>query len=221
MCEREKASTSVRPVLSATTGTRAATASTASTSRRPSATPSTASATTSTDVVAGEVVEHLREADVHRVPEPDAETDAEPLAGGLERERVVDPAALRDDREAAGRELRRRPDEARTEPGGRVEEARGVRAEDPEPGLAAERRERRLELLALGTRLGPAARMDDRGADARLGALGERAGHGRDRDREQRQVDRLRERRRSVRSRVARRRSSPRGFTANDAGCGR
>ena len=79
-------------------------------------------------LVVREVAEDVGESDVGCVPEPDAEADAKPLAGREEGERMVDPAALGDDREAACRKIRCRADERRAQPGCGIEEARRVRA---------------------------------------------------------------------------------------------
>ena len=141
--------------------------------------------------VPAEVVENVGEPDVGAVSKADAKADAEVLAGREKREGVVHPATLGDDREAACREICGRPDEGRAEPGCRVEEARGVRPEDPEPRGASEGDEARLELDALFPGFGPAAGMDDGGSDPCLRTLGENARDSRSGDGNQRQVDRL------------------------------
>ena len=142
-------------------------------------------------LVVREVAEDVGESDVCGVPEPDAEADAKPLAGREEGERMVDPAALGDDREAACRKIRCRADERRAQPGCRVEEARRVRAQDPETGVATDREKARLKLDTLGAGLGPAARVDDRASDPGFCALGEHARHCRGGNGDQRQVDLL------------------------------
>ena len=57
-------------------------------------------------LVAGEMVEHLGEPDVDRVPEADSQPDAETFAVGEKGERVVDAPTLRHDRERPGPEVR-------------------------------------------------------------------------------------------------------------------
>ena len=71
-----------------------------------------------TDSSPSQVAEDVGEADVGCVPEPDAEADAEPLACGEERERVVHARrSERRSRAPPGRKLGGRADERRAQPG--------------------------------------------------------------------------------------------------------
>ena len=140
VCEAANAPTSCRPTTRAATGRLAASRRTAATSRGPVGDGLHVQRHRGRGRVGGQVAEHVGGADVDRVAEPDGEADAVAGLGQQERQRVVDPAAGRDHRDAARADLGHARHEARGQPGRRDEEAAGVRAEQADPGLGGDRR---------------------------------------------------------------------------------
>ena len=191
MCERENASTSVRPVFSATTGTRAVSCSTASTRRLPSSTPSIARATTCTDssparwprMSANPMSAAFPSPTPRRIPSPS------PAARNASAW-LTPPLWATIARPPAGRSAAGRTNVAHSRRRG-IEEAGGVRPEDPQARTTGHGDEGGLKPEATRARLGPSARVDDGGADPGLRALREHVGDGRGRNGNEREIDLL------------------------------
>ena len=168
-----KAPTSWRPTTRATTGLRAISARTALTSRGPSATDSTCSATAVVCGSSAQVVEHVGRGDVDAVAEPDRQADAVPRLGEQERQRVVDPAAGRDDSDAAGGHRGGRGTKLAVSPAAGAKKPLVLGPSRRIPVVRDDRGQLALKRDALRARLGEAAAADDRGPHPRLRRLGQ------------------------------------------------